>query len=66
MPLPKKDPKEKIPKNIQTLAQYMRQHYTESGQWWTASIVPTRQTLPDELTAEESKEQLIDAEVNNE
>lgn len=66
MPLPKKDPKEKIPKNIQTLAQYMHQHYTESGQWWTESTVSTHRALPDELTAEESNEQLIDAEVDNE
>lgn len=66
MPLPKKDPKEEIPKNIETLAQYMRQHYTESGQWWTASAVPAHQALPDELTAEESKEQLIDSEVKDE
>jgi conjugative coupling factor TraD (SXT/TOL subfamily) len=66
MPLPKKDPNEEIPKNIETLAQYMRQHYTESGQWWTASAVPAHQALPDELTAEESKEQLIDGEVKDE
>lgn len=51
MPLPKTDPKERIPANIEKLAEYMRQHYTESGQWWTANhtAIPTAENLPADL-----------------
>lgn len=62
MPLPKKDPKEVIPKNIQTLAEYMRQHYTESGQWWTANAggAPSNRILPDDLRIEDNQEKSAD------
>ena len=51
MPLPKTDPSEKVPKNIQTLADYMRQNYSESGQWWVAnhSAIPASTNLPSDL-----------------
>lgn len=56
MPLPKTDPKEKIPQNIEKLAEYMRQHYTESGQWWTAnhSAIPVGENLPVDLQTEQT------------
>jgi hypothetical protein len=43
MPLPTADPDEVMPKDLQVLAQYMRQHYVEGGEWWDAQ----RQPLPD-------------------
>lgn len=51
MPLLKADPHEKIPHNIQKLAEYMRQHYTESGQWWMAnhSSISLSEHLPKDL-----------------
>ena len=51
MPLPKTDPTEKIPKNIQKLAEYMRQNYTDSGQWWIANhtSIPVNEQLPPDL-----------------
>jgi hypothetical protein len=36
MPLPAADPDEAMPKDLQTLATYMRQRYTEAGEWWGA------------------------------
>jgi len=56
MPLPKADPSEKIPHNIQKLAEYMRQNYTESGQWWMVShaAIPQGDNLPDDLEPQQS------------
>ncbi|GKS83669.1 type IV conjugative transfer system coupling protein TraD [Acidovorax sp. SUPP1855] len=34
MPLPAPDPDEAMPKDLQQLAGYMRQHYVEAGDWW--------------------------------
>ena len=34
MPLPAPDPDEAMPKDLQELAGYMRQHYVEAGDWW--------------------------------
>lgn len=34
MPLPAPDPDEAMPKDLQQLAGYMRQHYAEAGEWW--------------------------------
>lgn len=55
IPLPKTDPNEKIPKNIQMLADYMRQHYTESGQWWlnNTAAISTNEELPSDLLEDE-------------
>src|SRR3546814_4935119 len=33
MPLPAPDPDENMPSDLQQLAEYMRQSYTETGQW---------------------------------
>lgn len=51
MPLPKTDPSEKIPQNVQMLADYMRQHYSDSGQWWMAnhSAIPANDQIPADL-----------------
>lgn len=51
MPLPKTDPTEKIPQNIQKLADYMRQNYGEAGQWWmnSSSPLPSNDELPKDL-----------------
>ncbi|MEP7248004.1 MAG: type IV conjugative transfer system coupling protein TraD [Gammaproteobacteria bacterium] len=34
MPLPAPDPDDVLPKDLQALAAYMRQHYVEAGDWW--------------------------------
>jgi len=34
MPLPAIDPDEALPKDLQTLAAYMRQRYPDSAEWW--------------------------------
>ena len=34
MPLPAPDPDEVLPKDLQELARYMRQHYVEADDWW--------------------------------
>lgn len=51
MPLPATDPGEIIPKNIQTLAEYMRNQYVECGVWWENQIIPAlhAQNLPADL-----------------
>ena len=56
MPLPAPDPDEVMPKDLQQLAGYMRQSYTESSQWWENIGSPALQErpLPDELLADEA------------
>ncbi len=51
MPLPAPDPDENMPSDLQQLAEYMRQSYTETGQWWENQGVPglQEQSLPDTL-----------------
>jgi hypothetical protein len=55
MPLPAPDPDEVIPEDLQQLADYMRQRYTETGQWWQNLGSPNlheqvkEQPLPDDL-----------------
>jgi hypothetical protein len=55
MPLPAPDPDEAIPEDLQQLAGYMRQRYTEAGQWWQNIGSPDlheqvqEQPLPDDL-----------------
>lgn len=51
MPLPAPDPDEVMPKDLQQLAGYMRQSYSDSAQWWDNSGSPTLQSqrLPDSL-----------------
>jgi conjugative coupling factor TraD (TOL family) len=51
MPLPAPDPDETMPEDLQQLAGYMRQSYTESGQWWENLGTPAiqDQALPDDL-----------------
>jgi len=51
MPLPAADPDEAMPKDLQALAAYMRQHYVEDPAWWDAATGPTSQdsTLPSDL-----------------
>jgi len=51
MPLPAPDPDEVMPKDLQELADYMRQHYVDAADWWEN---PTRSPLqesplPDDL-----------------
>ena len=38
MPLPAPDPDELMPKDLQELAGYMRQHYVEAGDWWEIEL----------------------------
>ena len=54
MPLPAPDPDEAMPKDLQELAGYMRQHYVEAGDWWDNNGLPglQDQALPDDLLAE--------------
>ncbi len=51
MPLPAPDPDEIIPKDLQELAGYMRQHYVDAGDWWENQGLPSLQDspLPDDL-----------------
>jgi conjugative coupling factor TraD (TOL family) len=51
MPLPAPDPDEAMPKDLQTLAAYMRQHYSDAGEWWENQGRPELQneSLPDDL-----------------
>jgi conjugative coupling factor TraD (SXT/TOL subfamily) len=46
MPLPAPDPDEAMPKDLQQLAVYMRQSYTETGQWWEHTGYPDIQEQP--------------------
>lgn len=51
MPLPAPDPDEMMPKDLQQLASYMRQHYVEAGDWWENQGLPGLQDepLPEDL-----------------
>ncbi|MEL4887307.1 type IV conjugative transfer system coupling protein TraD [Pectobacterium betavasculorum] len=51
MPLPAPDPDEVMPKDLQQLAGYMRQSYSDAAQWWenTGSPGLQDQGLPDDL-----------------
>ncbi|PMX27608.1 MULTISPECIES: type IV conjugative transfer system coupling protein TraD [unclassified Pseudomonas] len=51
MPLPTPDPDEIMPKDLQQLAGYMRQHYAEADDWWENQGIPglQDQPLPDDL-----------------
>ncbi|KFX02480.1 conjugal transfer protein TraG [Pectobacterium betavasculorum] len=55
MPLPAPDPDEIMPTDLQQLAGYMRQSYTDTGQWWQNQGSPTLQehALPPELLDED-------------
>lgn len=46
MPLPAPDPDEAMPRDLQQLAQYMRQSYTEASQWWMNTSAPGLQDGP--------------------
>ena len=55
MPLPAPDPDEVMPKDLQQLASYMRQHYVEEGEWWERAGAPSLQdddSLPEDLAEE--------------
>ena len=43
-----------MPKDLQELAGYMRQHYVEAGDWWDSKGLPglQDQALPDDLLAD--------------
>ena len=51
MPLPAPDPDEVMPQDLQQLAGYMRQSYSEATQWWEFTSSPALQdgALPDDL-----------------
>lgn len=54
MPLPSPDPDEVMPTDLQQLAGYMRQSYTDAGQWWQNQGLPVlqEQALSPELLDE--------------
>ncbi|MCE9732356.1 type IV conjugative transfer system coupling protein TraD [Pectobacterium sp. IFB5596] len=56
MPLPAPDPDEIMPTDLQQLAGYMRQSYTDTGQWWQNQGSPMlqKQALPPELLDEDA------------
>ncbi|MEI7181956.1 type IV conjugative transfer system coupling protein TraD [Pectobacterium carotovorum] len=56
MPLPAPDPDEIMPADLQQLAGYMRQSYTDTGQWWQNQGSPTlqEQALLPELLDEDA------------
>lgn len=66
MPLPAPDPDEIMPEDLQQLAGYMRQHYTEAGDWWQSQGLPSLQDdpLPDDLL--DGFQHLADDTANNE
>ncbi|WP_191833344.1 type IV conjugative transfer system coupling protein TraD [Pseudomonas fluorescens] len=66
MPLPAPDPDEIMPEDLQQLAGYMRQHYTEAGDWWQSQGLPSLQDdpLPDDLL--DGFQYLADDTANNE
>jgi conjugative coupling factor TraD (TOL family) len=51
MPLPAPDPDEIMPTDLQQLAGYMRQRYTDAGDWWESEGAPVlqEQALPADL-----------------
>ncbi|MGP3790522.1 type IV conjugative transfer system coupling protein TraD [Pseudomonas sp. B392_1p] len=51
MPLPAPDADEVMPEDLQQLAGYMRQHYTEASEWWDNHSLPGLQDepLPEDL-----------------
>ncbi len=51
MPLPTPDSDDVMPKDLQALAGYMRQHYVEADEWWESQGLPALQndTLPASL-----------------
>src|SRR5690625_2258549 len=51
MPLPAPDADEAMPKDLQELAGYMRQHYVDAGDWWESQGLPALQheALPADL-----------------
>ncbi|HEX7638559.1 MAG TPA: type IV conjugative transfer system coupling protein TraD [Burkholderiaceae bacterium] len=55
MPLPAPDPDEVMPKDLQALAGYMRQRYTEAADWWSNEAAPGPQdeALPADLLDDE-------------
>jgi len=64
MPLPAPDPDEAMPRDLQQLAGYMRQHYAEAGEWWEGNGLPRLlddDALPADL-AEEVQEGTPDEE----
>src|SRR3546814_18722494 len=54
MPLPAPDPDEVMPQDLQQLAGYMRQSYSEATQWWEFTSSPALQdgALPDDPPAD--------------
>ncbi|MEQ9866030.1 type IV conjugative transfer system coupling protein TraD [Pectobacterium aroidearum] len=56
MPLPAPDPDEIMPTDLQQLAGYMRQSYTDTSQWWQNQGSPMlqKQALPPELLDEDA------------
>ncbi|RTB44123.1 type IV conjugative transfer system coupling protein TraD [Pseudomonas aeruginosa] len=62
MPLPAPDPDEAMPKDLQQLAGYMRQNYTDGDDWWSEVLPGVRsQSLPDDL-AQDFQRMLPDSE----
>ena len=51
MPLPASDSDEVMPKDLQVLAGYMRQHYLDAGEWWEnqGRAALQNESLPDDL-----------------
>jgi hypothetical protein len=49
IPLPAPDPGEVIPKDLQTLATYMRERHSEPREWWEGRPPSRDRPLPDDL-----------------
>ncbi|WP_454868436.1 type IV conjugative transfer system coupling protein TraD [Pseudomonas farris] len=53
MPLPAPDPDEVMPKDLQTMAGYMRKRYVAANDWWSPMTVQDQDAdLPDDLQRE--------------
>jgi len=55
MPLPAPDPDEVMPKDLQTMAGYMRKCYVPADEWWSPLTVQDQEEdLPDDLRSDTS------------
>ncbi|MAY25746.1 MAG: conjugative coupling factor TraD, PFGI-1 class [Polycyclovorans sp.] len=63
MPLPAPDADEAMPKDLQELAGYMRQHYVDAGDWWESQSLPAlqREALPEDLIDDFKRMAVADA-----
>ncbi|WP_024617225.1 type IV conjugative transfer system coupling protein TraD [Pseudomonas kilonensis] len=61
MPLPAPDPDEAMPKDLQTMAGYMRKRYVAANDWWSSTAAQNPEpSLPEDLLEDSSHPELSD------